>query len=151
MVLWFQTDGRVTSFPRVALKLEKAMEEEGFEINNNLFNMIKNYYKNKSISVAEVDYDIQCGFNKYNYPEIVPSKAPYDNEPPVSAYETPFAELGGKTLLEDALEFSNTAIFVITRRGSEDEDMNYRDLTLNQMKSQLSPCSKNILKKLLSY
>ena len=126
----FQTDGRVTSFPRVALKLEKAMEEEGFEINNNLFNMIKNYYKNKSISVAEVDYDIQCGFNKYNYPEIVPSKAPYDNEPPVSAYETPFAELGGKTLLEDALEFSNTAIFVITRRGSEDEDMNYRDLTL---------------------
>ena len=126
----FQTDGRVSTFPRVALKLEKAMQEEGFEINNNLYNMIKNYYKNKSVSVAECDYDIQCGFNKYSYPEIVSSKAPYDFEPPVSAYETPLDALGGKTLLEDAKAFSDTAIFCITRRGSEDEDMNYKELKL---------------------
>ena len=126
----FQTDGRVKSFPRTALKFEKAMQDEGFEINDNLFNMIKNYYKSKSVSVAPIDYDIQCGFNKYGYPEIVSSKAPYDYEPPVSAYNTPFDALGGKTLLEDALEFSDTAIFCITRRGSEDEDMKYTDLTL---------------------
>ena len=128
----FQTDGRVASFPRVAKKLEVAMKEEGFEINENIFNMIKNYYSSnkKTISVAPSDYDIQCGFNKYNYPEIVNSKAPYDYEPPVSAYKTPFEELGGKTLLENAKEFSDTAIFCITRRGSEDEDMNTRDLQL---------------------
>ena len=126
----FQTDGRVKSFPRTALKLEIAMQDEGFEINNNLYNMIKNYYKNKSISVAECDYDIQCGFNKYGYSEIVSSKAPYDYEPPISAYNTPLDGLGGKTLLDDALEFSDTAIFCITRRGSEDEDMNIKDLQL---------------------
>ena len=128
----FQTDGRVSGFPRVAKKLEVAMEEEGFEINQNIFNMIKNYYSSnrRTISVAESSYDIQCGFNKYNYSEIVSSKAPYDYEPPVSAYETPFDELGGKTLLEDAKEFSDTAIFCITRRGSEDEDMNISDLKL---------------------
>ena len=126
----FQTDGRVKSFPRTALKLEVAMQEEGFEINPNLYNMIKNYYKNKSVSVAECDYDIQCGFNKYGYSEIVSSKAPYDYEPPVTAYNTEFSELGGKTLLEDALEFSDTAIFCITRRGSEDEDMKIADLQL---------------------
>ena len=128
----FQTDGRVSSFPRVAKKLEVAMKEEGFEINENIFNMIKNYYSSnkRTVSVAPSDYDIQCGFNKYNYSEIVSSKAPYDYEPPVSAYETPFDELGGKTLLEDALEFSNTAIFCITRRGSEDEDMNISELRL---------------------
>ena len=126
----FQTDGRVKSFPRTALKFEQAMKDEGFEINNNLFNMIKNYYKSKTVSVDECDYDIQCGFNKYGYSEIVSSKAPYDYEPPVSAYETPFDKLGGKTLLEDALEFSDTAIFCITRRGSEDEDMNTKDLQL---------------------
>ena len=133
----FQTDGRVTKanghdtdFPRVAKKLEVAMQEEGFEINNNLYNMIKNYYKNKSISIAECDYDIQCGFNKYNYKEIVSSKAPYDYEPPASAYNTTFTELGGKSILEDAKEFSDTAIFCITRRGSEDEDMNTSDLQL---------------------
>ena len=133
----FQTDGRVTKangfdtdFPRTALKLEKAMQDEGFEINPNLFNMIKNYYKNKTVSVAECDYDIQCGFNKYSYKEIVDSKAPYDFEPPASAYDKVFDELGGKSLLEDAKEFSDTAIYCITRRGSEDEDMNYKELAL---------------------
>ncbi len=128
----FQTDGRVKGFPRVALKLEQAMKDEGFEINENLFNMIKNYYSSnkKTISVAQSDYDIQCGFNKYGYAEIVSSKAPYDYEPPVSAYNTPFDELGGKTLLENAKEFSDTAIFCITRRGSEDEDMKIGDLQL---------------------
>ena len=133
----FQTDGRVskergsaTHFPRVAKKLEVAMEEEGFEVNQNIFNMIKNYYKNKSITAAEVDYDIQCGYNKYNYAEIVASKDPTDNEPPVTAYTTPLDELDGKTLLEDALDFSDTALFCITRRGSEDEDMSYSNLQL---------------------
>ena len=134
----FQTDGRVTKargfdtdFPRTAQKLEVAMMEEGIEINNNLYNMIKNYYKSKSsISIAESDYDIQCGFNKYDYKEIVASKAPYDYEPPVSAYDTKFDELGGKSILENAKDFSDTAIFCITRRGSEDEDMKHSDLTL---------------------
>ena len=135
----FQTDGRVTKengfdtdFPRNARKLEVAMKEEGFEINENIFNMIKNYYSSnrRTISVAPSDYDIQCGFNKYNYREIVSSKAPYDYEPPVSAYETEFDELGGKTLLEDAKAFSDTALFCITRRGSEDEDMNIGELRL---------------------
>ena len=128
----FQTDGRVKSFPRTALKLEQAMIDEGFEINENLFNMIKNYYKSKKVSVTPVKYDIQCGFNKYNYSEIVPSKAPYDYEPPVSAYEKTFDELGGKNLLEDAKAFSDTAIFCITRRGSEDEDMTISDLQLKK-------------------
>ena len=128
----FQTDGRVDGFKRNALKFEQAMKDQGFEINENIFNMIKNYYDSnkKTISVAPSNYDIKCGFNKYNYPEIVDSKAPYDYEPPVSAYEKAFDELGGKTLLEDAKAFSDTAIFCITRRGSEDEDMKIGDLQL---------------------
>ena len=126
----FQTDGRVKAFPRTALKLEQALIDEGVEINENLFNMVKNYYKNKSVSVAPIEYDIQCGFNKYNYSEIVSSKAPYDYEPPISAYNTPFDDLDGETLLDNALEFSDTAIFCITRRGSEDEDMKITDLQL---------------------
>ena len=130
----FQTDGRVSSFPRKAKKLEEALKEEGFEINENIFNMIKNYYSSnkRTVSVAASDYDIQCGFNKYNYSEIVSSKAPYDYEPPVDAYKTAFSELGGKTLLEDAKAFSDTALFVITRRGSEDEDMTTADLQLKE-------------------
>lgn len=127
----FQTDGRYTQFPRVATKLEVAMEEQGIEYNHNIHNMIKNYYQNGKLSVAESSYDIQCGYNKYNYAEIVSSLDPTTKEPPVTAYtETTFEQLGGKTLLEDALEFSDTALFCISRRGSEDEDMNYSELKL---------------------
>ncbi|MCQ2798670.1 MAG: glycoside hydrolase family 3 C-terminal domain-containing protein [Bacilli bacterium] len=128
----FQTDGRVKTFPRTALKLEQAIKDEGMQINDNLFNLVKNYYSSnrRTVSVAPSDYDIQCGFNKYNYSEIVASKAPYDYELPVSAYNTPFDELGGKTALEQAKEYSDTALFVVTRRGSEDEDMNYSELKL---------------------
>ena len=130
----FQTDGRYTQFPRVATKLEVAMVEQGFEYNTNIHNMIKNYYssRGRTVSVAESDYDIQCGYNKYNYAEIVSSCDPTQYEPSVDVYNQPFDELGGKTLLEDALDYSDTAIFAISRRGSEDEDMNYSELKLKQ-------------------
>ena len=126
----FQTDGRVSNFPRTALKLEEALVQEGFEINDNLFNLVKNYYDGKKISVAHSDHKIFCGLNTYNYPEVAPTLDPINYELPVSAYETPFDALGGKTVLEDAKEFSDTAIFAITRHGSEDHDMNYKDLQL---------------------
>ena len=126
----FQTDGRVSNFPRTALKLEEALVQEGFEINDNLFNLVKNYYNGKKISVAHSDHKIFCGLNTYNYPEVAPTLDPINYELPVSAYETPFDALDGKTVLEDAKEFSDTAIFAITRHGSEDHDMNYKDLQL---------------------
>ena len=130
----FQTDGRVKSFPRIAKKLEVAMMEEGFEINQNLYNFVKNYYNGGKVSIAESDYDIQCGFDKYGYTsEVAGSKAPYAHEAPITNYTDTKFEIGGeqKTLLEDALEFSDTAIFCITRRGSEDEDSRYSNSNLN--------------------
>ncbi len=131
----FQTDGRVDGFERTALKLEEALVEEGFEINDNLFNLVKNYYNGKKVSVAHSDYKIFCGINTFGYPEVVPSGYgatldPIDYELPVSAYETAFSELGGKTALEDAKEFSDTAIFAITRHGTESADMKYAELKL---------------------
>ena len=131
----FQTDGRVDGFERTAVKLEEALVEEGFEINDNLFNLVKNYYNGKKVSVAHSDYKIFCGINTFGYPEVVPSGYgatldPIDYELPVSAYETAFSELGGKTALEDAKEFSDTAIFAITRHGTESADMKYAELKL---------------------
>ena len=131
----FQTDGRVKAFPRTAVKLEEALVEEGFEINNNLFNLVKNYYNGKKVSVAQSDYKIFCGINTFGYSEVVPSGYgatldPVDNELPVSAYNTAFNELGGKTALEEAKEFSDTAIFAITRHGTESSDMKYTELKL---------------------
>ena len=131
----FQTDGRVDGFPRIATKLEEALVEEGFEINDNLFNLVKNYYNGKKVSVAPSDYKIFCGINTFGYDEVVPTGYgaeldPVDYELPVSAYQTAFNELGGKTALEDAKDFSDTAIFAITRHGTESADMNYAELKL---------------------
>ena len=131
----FQTNGCVNGFERTATKLEEALTEEGFEINNNLFNLVKNYYNGKKVSVAESDYKIFCGINTFGYPEVVPSGYgatldPVDYELPVSAYNTAFDALGGKTALEDAKEFSDTAIFAITRHGTESADMKYNELKL---------------------
>ncbi len=123
----FQTDGRYSAFPRVAKKLEVALGEEGFEINQYLFNMIKNYYatnRNSNYSVADRDYDIQCGVNTYNYSEVVPTKEPVNFEAPIAAYTKTYSELGDKSLLDYSTDYSDTALYVITRRGSEDGDMN---------------------------
>ena len=150
----FQTDGRVKAFPRVALKLEDALTEEGFEINNNLFNLVKNYYNGKKVSVAQSDYKIFCGINTYGYSEIVPSGYgakldPIDYELPVSAYNKAFDELGGKTALEDAKAFSDTAIFAITRHGSEDQDMNYKDLQLTDAENAAIQMLKDNFEKVI--
>ena len=131
----FQTAGVVKSFPRTVTKLEEALVEEGFEINENLFNLVKNYYNGKKTSVAPSDYKIFCGYNTYGYSEVTPSGYgakldPRDYELPVSMYNTAFDALGGKTVLEDAKAFSDTALFAITRYGSEDHDSNYADLKL---------------------
>ena len=136
----FQTDGRVKNFPRIATKLEDALISEGFEINNNLFNLVKNYYNGKKVSVAQSNYKIFCGINTYGYEEVVPtgrnaSLDPIDYELPVSAYNTAFNELGGKTALEDAKEFSDTAIFAITRHGTESADMTYDNLKLTSLET----------------
>ena len=150
----FQTDGRVKSFPRVAIKLEEALADEGFEINDNLFNLVKNYYNGKKVSVVHSDYKIFCGINTYGYSEIVPSGYgaildPVDYELPVSAYKQTFNELDGKSVLEDAKEFSDTAIFAITRHGSEDEDMNYVNLKLSDAETATIKMLKENFKKVI--
>ena len=60
----FQTDGRVEKFPRTAKKLEVAMQEEGFEINQNLMNMIKNYYSSNIAKYILYDVEVMYVFEK---------------------------------------------------------------------------------------
>ena len=123
---------------RHAVKFEEAMEEQGFEINPYLFNLVKNYFpvnagstdtsnsdraSRTPYSVADSDNVIDCGVNTYGYAEIVRTCLPYNHEPEVSAYTATYPELDGKTLLEQAKDWSDTAIFAISRYGTEDSDM----------------------------
>ena len=109
-----------------ATRLEKALVEEGFEYNTNLYNLVANYYESKSYKITKTDYDISCQFNAYgtnvgNY--IAPTKFPYDNEPEVSSYNKIYDGLDGKTLLENAKNYSSTALYCVSRAGSEDHDL----------------------------
>ena len=123
---------------RHAVKFEEAMVEQGFEINPYLFNLVKNYFpvnagstdtsnsdraSRTPYSVADSDNVIDCGVNTYGYAEIVRTCLPYNHEPEVSAYTATYPELDGKTLLEQAKDWSDTAIFAISRYGTEDSDM----------------------------
>ncbi|MCR5091885.1 MAG: glycoside hydrolase family 3 C-terminal domain-containing protein [Bacilli bacterium] len=130
---------------RDVVKLEEAMEEEGFEINPYLFNLVKNYFpvnagsrdtsnsdrpSRTPYSVADSDNVIDCGVNTYAYAEIVRTCLPYNHEPDVSAYTASYPELGGQSLLDQAKEFSDTAIFAISRYGTEDSDMREEEIRL---------------------
>jgi len=133
---------------RQVVKFEEAMQAEGFEINPHLFNLVKNYFpvtagntetsnsdraSRTPYSIAESDNKIECGVNTYGYAEIVRTCLPYNHEPEVSAYNQTYPQIeSGKTLLEDAKEFSDTAVFCIARYGTEDSDMNTSELTLKE-------------------
>ena len=132
---------------RHAVKFEEAMEEQGFEINPYLFNLVKNYFpatasstdtsnsdrpSRTPYSVADSDNVIDCGVNTYGYAEIVRTCLPYNHEPTVDAYTATYPELDGKTLLEQAKDFSDTAIFAISRYGTEDSDMKEEEIRLKE-------------------
>lgn len=132
---------------RHAVKFEEAMEEEGFEINPYLFNLVKNYFPTNAgstdtsnsdrasrtpYSVADSDNVIDCGVNTYGYAEIVRTCLPYNHEPTVDAYNATYPELDGKTLLEQAKDWSDTAFFAISRYGTEDSDMKEEEMKLKE-------------------
>ncbi len=116
-----------------ATRFEKAMLDEGFEYNMDIYNLVANYYDKKTYSINESNYDISCQYNAFQgntYDKngnllIAPTKFPYDNEPEVKAYTQTYPSLNGKTLLDSAKEYSDVAIYAISRAGSEDTDLNH--------------------------
>ena len=135
-----------------ATRLEKALVEEGFEYNTNLYNLVANYYESKSYKITKTDYDISCQFNAYgtnvgNY--IAPTKFPYDNEPEVSSYNKIYDGLDGKTLLENAKNYSSTALYCVSRAGSEDHDFSRSDLQLTSRENDMINMLKDNFEKVI--
>lgn len=134
----FVTNATVQNNELYATRLEDALESEGFEYNPYLYNLVANYYESKQYKVTETSYDIQCQLNTYpeNTRPYVPGTClPQDNEPGVEAYTRSYAELGGDTLLDYAKEYSDTAMFCISRAGSEDGDLYYSEIQLTSQES----------------
>lgn len=129
----FVTNATVEGRDLHAVRLEKALKDEGFEYNENLYNLTANYYESRKYSVKETSYDISCQYNCYanggGY--IGGIVLPNTYELPLEAYNKTFDELGGKTVLQDAKEYSDIAMYSITRIGTEGEDLSssYFELT----------------------
>ena len=126
-------------------RLEDALETEGFEYNKNLYNLVANYFESKTYKITETDYDIQCQNNVFggNTKDdkgnilIDETRFPYDNEPEASAYTKTYDGLDGKTLLEAAKEYSDIAIYAVSRAGSEDGDLRYSNTLLTQREKDM--------------
>ena len=118
-------DGRVIK----CLKFEDAMKDEGFEFNPYLLNLCKNYAasNNKNFSIAESNYNLHASIATFGttgrYEGIKSRWIPYEHEPTIEGYEKSYDEIGGKTLLDYSKEYSDTAIFCISRYGTEQYDM----------------------------
>ena len=130
-------DGRTLK----CVKLEEALVEEGFEFNPYLLNLCKNYAKNNSESISESDYNLHASIATFGttgrYEGIKPRWIPYEHEPQQAAYEKSYEEIGSQTLLEYSKEYSDTAIYCISRYGTESADlpmssMNESELNANE-------------------
>ena len=131
----FATNYDKNGVKRIATRFNEAMvdEEIGFEYNQHLYNVVANNFKRKGTYTAADpgDYKINCGVNTYNYAEIVSTCVPYEYEVPAAQYKNAsLAGLDGKSLLDEAKEYSNTAIYCISRYGTESKDMNTSDMQL---------------------
>ena len=128
-----------------ATRLEDALETEGFQYNKDLYNLVANYYESKTYKITETDYDIQCqnnvfgGNTKDDQGNILidETRFPYDHEPEASAYNKTYDGLNGKTLLEAAKEYSDIAIYAVSRAGSEDGDLRYSNTLLTQREQDM--------------
>ena len=119
-------------------RLEDALEAEGFEYNRNIYNLVANYYQSGTYKITETSYTIQCQNNVFGANTlddkgnilIEQTRFPYDNEPEVAAYQKTYNGLDGKTLLEEAKEYSDIAVYAVARAGSEDGDLKKTDTQL---------------------
>ena len=129
----FATNWSNGTVSRYAVRFNEAMEAEGFEYNQHLYNVIANNFKRKGTYTAADpgDYKINTGVNTYNYAEIVSTCIPYEYEVPASKYQdASLPGCNGVSLLDEAKEYSNTAIYAISRYGTESQDMKESEMKI---------------------
>ena len=112
-----------------SVKLEEAIAEAGFEYNPYLKRLCQNYASsnNRTLSLAESNYDLRASIATFGtsgrYEGISPRWIPYEHEPSVDAYKQAYPELDGKSLIDYCKDYSDTALFCVSRYGTEQYDL----------------------------
>lgn len=134
VVTLFNSGGSTATDVTKAVKLEDALRDVGnFDVNPDLLYLHYNFYKSGKVSVKETaapknrsDSEILGEANNMILPEV-----------PVSAYEDSSLYSDGTTLLEQAKAFSDTALVVLGRGGSEDTDLTPEQLSLSDEEASM--------------
>lgn len=129
----FATNWTNGTVERYAKRFNEAMAEQGFEYNQHLYNIVANNFRSKgkytAEDVPESFKGINTGINTYNYAEIVSTCIPYEYEIPAAKYtDTTIPGMNGTSLLDEAKDYSDTAIYCVSRYGTESQDMNTSEM-----------------------
>lgn len=129
VVTLFNSGGSSATDVTKAVKLEDALRgtDGNFELNEDLLNLHYNFYKTGKISINETsapknrsDSEVLGGENNMFLPEL-----------PKTAYENASLYSDGRTVIEHAKEFSDTALIVLGRGGGENLDLTFEQLILS--------------------
>ncbi|WP_078549506.1 glycoside hydrolase family 3 N-terminal domain-containing protein [Litchfieldia alkalitelluris] len=128
VVTLFNSGGSTATDVTNAIKLEDALQgsDGNFELNQDLLYLHYNFYKKGKVTIEETaapknrsDSEILGEATNLILPEV-----------PKSAYEDTSLYNDGKTIIEHAKDFSDTAMVVVGRGGGEMQELSPNDLQL---------------------
>lgn len=135
--LVFNAGGSSASNVDEAVRLEDALRDGGFELNDDLLNLYYNYSKSGDVSIQETDAPAN-----YSSSEIVDESGEGGDN--VIVDEVPSGALtgadlydDGRSMLEHAEEFSDVAMVVVGRGGGEMQDFTAAELQLSADEAEL--------------
>ncbi len=107
--------------------LEDALTEDGFEYNTTLKNLYANWYNDEKVSTD--DAEMETKKSSSNEMDILMGGASATAELPASALTD--------EIMQEAADYSDTAIIVIGRVGTEGADVELEDLYLKEDEEQM--------------
>lgn len=128
VVTLFNSGGSTATNVADAIKLEDALQgtDGNFELNQDLLYLHYNFYKKGNISIDETS----APKNKSDSEILGTAENLILPEVPKNAYEDTSLYGDGKTVIEHAKDFSDTAMVVIGRGGGEMTELGPNDLGL---------------------
>lgn len=125
--------GSAASDESKCMTLEQALEAAGFLLNRDLLNLSYNYLKNGRASITSPGkkFRVKSGSRQKGGAEFIAKPgSPVKTELPVSLLTSRLLYEDGKTVLEHAGQFGDTALVVLARGGGEGYDLDPDDLRL---------------------
>ena len=135
VVTLFNSLGSTATDVTDAVKLEEALQgsDGNFELNQDLLYLHYNFYKNGNITIRETD----APKNRSDSEILGEAENLILPEVPNSAYEDTSLYDDGRTIIDHAKEFSDTALIVLGRGGGEMVDLSPNDLKLSDEEREM--------------